>query len=355
MSWKLVPLTDSLLEYRARWDELNESLYEGHPLFHSDFVEALLRHFRSGGEHLCVHTRGGRIDGLLIAQPASRFKWALFAPSQWQACPLLVEDPEALQSLLRALPGLVLAIDFLNQDPLYSPLAASSDRRLVRLPHTHTIAIDLQGSFEDYWKPRQRKEIRKKLLRRVRRLSEHGHDFELLEWHDPREIPAAVKRFGDLESAGWKGASGTAVHESNAQGRFYRELLEAFAKRDAAFVFELRISGQPAAMRLCILGPKMLIFLKTSYDEALAQYAPGRLMAYWMLEREFESPRRARIEYYTNADQDLLPWGTSDRWVSHFTGFRSRSFRRLHQLIRSARHRPRRLLNGDVTYEQGSA
>jgi len=36
-------------------------------------------------------------------------------------------------------------------------------------------------------------------------------------------------RYGILESAGWKGKSGTSIHPENIQGAFYDEVLQSFA------------------------------------------------------------------------------------------------------------------------------
>jgi hypothetical protein len=80
---------------------------------------------------------------------------------------------------------------------------------------------------------------------------------------------------------------------------------------------------------MTIANEYMLITLKTTYDESFAFYAPGRLLEYLLLEREFAEKRYAVVEYYTNASPDLQSWGTGTRTINHFTVYRARVFKQL--------------------------
>lgn len=324
MSWQVLPLNRSLGTHRVRWDELNQSLYGGVPLFHSDFIDASLKHLAKGDECLCLLREAGSVVGMLIARPTSRMKWSLFAPPQWQICPILLSEPSALRQLIPALPGIPLGLDLFCQDPIHTPLARNVGLPASTIPHAHTIAVELNGSFTDYWSSRTGKHLRKNVAKRIRQLADEGIEVSLGRLDAPEHMRGAVERFGDIESAGWKGQAGTAVHSTNAQGVFYAEVLESFAARGSAAVYELKFGDKLAAMQLCILGPTMMVLLKSTYDEGLAKHAPGRLLKRLMIEREFAERRIPRIEYYTNADADQLNWGTSNRWVQHHALFRNR-------------------------------
>ena len=52
-----------------------------------------------------------------------------------------------------------------------------------------------------------------------------------------------------LESAGWKAGSGTAVAPDNAQGRFYRAMLEAFAARGQARIYRYRFGDHQVTLK----------------------------------------------------------------------------------------------------------
>jgi hypothetical protein len=81
----------------------------------------------------------------------------------------------------------------------------------------------------------------------------------------------------------------------------------------------------------------MLITLKTTYDESLAAYAPGRLLDYLFLEREFSEKRFSVVEFYTNASSERQSWGTGTRTISHITVYRARVIKQLVQAYHCAK------------------
>jgi hypothetical protein len=135
-------------------------------------------------------------------------------------------------------------------------------------------------------------------------------------------IGEAVDRYGLLESEGWKGRDGTALHPQNVQGRLYRELLETFAQQGNAVAYELYAGEQLAASRLMISGPSMHVMLKTTYKESLRQHAPGRLLLYLALEDLLKPQQSRPVEFFTRANQDLLIWATGTRELVTSTIYR---------------------------------
>src|SRR5204862_5121764 len=130
----------------------------------------------------------------------------------------------------------------------------------------------------------------------------------LVEIGDAASMAQAVAEHGRLESAGWKGQTGTAIHADNVQGRFYREALERFATTDAARVYQLHLGGRVIASQLAIQQNRMMVLLKTAHDESFAAYSPGRLLDYLMLERLFEQRSVSVVEFYTKASSEDARW-----------------------------------------------
>ena len=58
-----------------------------------------------------------------------------------------------------------------------------------------------------------------------------------------------------------------------------------------------------------------------SYDERAAEYAPGRLLLYKLIESCFEQDVIASIEFYTRVTTDQLSWANGQREISHFNIF----------------------------------
>ena len=317
MSWSFYPAKAGFPEFAADWDELNRRLYRGHPFLDTAFVGPLVNHFAAADDILAMHRTGGVVDAMLLLHQPAHGICASFLPSQAQIAPALLQSTEPLHTLLRSLPRFAVALDLLCQDPEHSITAAlASYPGHEASAHATTTATSLVGTFKAYWQARSRK-LREQIRRTLKKAEENGLKPRLEVASEPDTLKERLKRYGLLESRGWKGQAGTAIHPGNVQGRFYEEVLLRFGKRSRSFVYELYMGDHLAASQLLIGNDYMLIGLKTTYDEALAVYSPGRLVHYLLLEREYAAQRFQVLEYYTNASAETLRWGTGQRVITH--------------------------------------
>lgn len=338
MGWQVIPLANELGPWRSEWDELNNRLYGGHPFSDSRFVDALLRYFGKGFERLCVHRTGAKIDGLLIIYSRRAGVWTQFVPDQAQSAPVLLESVDLLKELFSTLPGPAWSIELLCQDPHFVPSTLLEERPTSRLqPHALTINVELRDSFESYWHSRS-KNLVKNMQRYQKRLHEEHGATELRIFTAPEHMHDAVARYGELESKGWKGQAGTAVNIENVQGQFYAELMTRFAETGQAKVVEYWLGEKLAASRLLISCRDLTVILKTSYDESLSKFAPGRLLLKDYLEHAFAGKRVSTVEFYTDATPDQLAWATGQRHISHIMLFRATYQARIHDAYLSIKH-----------------
>ncbi|MCG5540150.1 GNAT family N-acetyltransferase [Halorhodospira sp. M39old] len=327
----------------ASWDTLNRAACRDHPLLASPLLEAALRHFGRKTVHLATleNDRGG-CRGHALVTPLSRLRWGLFHPSQLPLGPILLdpglESPAgALNSLLRSLPGAGAQLDLTQLDPWYFPLGMDSPQAEL-VPYVNTVGITVRGRrYEDYLEQRPRK-LRSNLRRYQRRVAEAGLVLHLRRDDTPAAVADAVNIHGLLESAGWKGRQGTALHPDNEQGRFYRDYLCAEAARGRACAYRLQTRGQTVATWLVAFRGHQAMLLKTAYDESLARLAIGRLMLAETLEDLFRQDGLQRIEFYTNANADQMEWGTDSRAIQHLNFYRHAALRHAWQLGRRLRH-----------------
>lgn len=322
MSWEFHPAKEAFVSFAADWDRLNGELYANHPYFDSRFVGPLLKHFGTGRERLCLFREQDVVRAALILLPLGAGRWATFRPAQAQITPLLVADTGLLTQLLAALPGFAWSIEFHAVDPRYAPAFSCTRAETIISHHASTIGIEPGLGFEAYWQQRP-KNLRSNIRRYVNRLEREAGAAELACLKVPEAMNEGVRRFGELESAGWKAAAGTAVSISNTQGRFYAEVLANFAASGQAEVCELSVGGRLAASRLLIGNARMLVILKTSYDEALARFAPGRLQLRQLLERQLTEYPERTIEFYTNATREQAEWGTFSSTIQNIQLFRN--------------------------------
>jgi CelD/BcsL family acetyltransferase involved in cellulose biosynthesis len=322
MGWELKPAREAFSSFATEWDRLNGALYNSHPMFDSRFIGPLIEHFGKGDEQLCLHRTDGLINGALILRPLGLGRWALFLPAQAQAGAIMLNETSLLETLFPALPGHAWSLDLLAIDSSYAPDWSGLTLPRIVHPHALTMAVTTAGDFAAYWQARPKK-LRDNLRRYRRRAEVSVAPLSIQMIDTPDEIIDALTRYGQLESAGWKGREGSAIAPDNIQGRFYAEILRQFSRAGQAHVMELRAGEQVVASRLFIRHEQMWVALKTTYDETQSAFAPGRLLLLEMLERAFTEIPGGQVEFYTNADRDQAEWANALRPIPHHQIFRN--------------------------------
>jgi CelD/BcsL family acetyltransferase involved in cellulose biosynthesis len=322
MKWKFVPAAQ-LDRHLGALEALNAQS-AGSPLLSADFVLPLLQEFGTGKEILALcETADGPLALALLA-PLGRGMWETFQPSQ---CPLgaWLQRAEApiqplVASLMAALPGFALAIGITQQDPDLLPRPAGGDC-IATLDYIRTARITLEGSFAKYWEARG-KNLKQNMKKQRNRLEKEGIKASLDVLTAPGDIAQAIADYGQLESAGWKAEGGTAIHPDNAQGRFYRAMLENFCRQGRGRVYRYRFNDKVVAVDLCVEGNASLIILKTTHDESLKVYSPAFLMRQEAFGRLFEEQRIRRIEFYGKLMEWHTKWTDEVRTMYHVNCFR---------------------------------
>ena len=325
MGWTLYSAKSAFPTYAADWDRLNADLYDSHPYFDSRFVGALIEHFATGNEVLCLYRQDNVVSGALIIQPNGWGRWSSFRPSQAQITAVLLDNANLLPDLLKSLPGFAWTIELIAIDPRYSPDFLAPDMANIVSEQAYTIGVHPGISFSDYWGQRPKK-LKANMQRYFNRFEKEFGAPLLTRITDPHAMKTGVTRFGGLESAGWKGAAGTAISGDNAQGAFYTDVMTRFASTGQAAVYEILAGDKLAASRLVIESERMTVFLKTTYDEALSPVAPGRIMLHQVIEERRTNQPEQSIEFYTNATRDQKEWATFGCTVQNVQVFRDRSF-----------------------------
>jgi CelD/BcsL family acetyltransferase involved in cellulose biosynthesis len=345
--WEIIDLKGTLGPHAPAWDALNRRFFRNNPMLHSRFVDALLRYFGSGQEKLCILKPMDSPSAMCILKPMGRGVWSTFLPSQAQIGLTLLIDNSEITALIRELPGFVGSVDLLCCDSAFGDLTAGSKSAFSK-DHALTMNVSLDGGFETYWAQRS-KQLKKNFRRYERKTEDDQVERSFRRVSSREEIPEAVSRYADLESKGWKGKVGTAISTQTPQGHFYTDVMNRFADLGCAFVFELWLGGKLAASRLAVCSPGMIVILKTTYDESLEKYAPGRQLLREVIKDCFEVYPGNVIEFYTDASSDQLAWATGQRWIKHINYPRSMLTHRFYQLARFGR----RVVSGPIKNPTG--
>lgn len=239
-----------------------------------------------------------------------------------------IDIAEVAKSLVRALPGLTLNLSLTQIDPLFHPRPA--DGPLVKtMDYIDTAWVDIDQSFDTYWEARG-KNLKTNMRKQRAKLQTENVTLTLECVTTPEGVAQAIVNYGALESTGWKGREGTAVHPDNAQGRFYRKMLENFCAQGRGRIYQYRFNSKVVAMDLCIETGDRIIILKTAYDETYKTVSPSTLMRQDEFREFFNEGKLKRIEFYGKVMEWHTRWTENKRTIFHLTTYRSSLITRLH-------------------------
>jgi CelD/BcsL family acetyltransferase involved in cellulose biosynthesis len=336
MNWTIVA-TGQFARHAEQWRTLNRQ-GPASPLLELEFVEPLLAEFGTGKEILAICKSEQQVVAMAIMKPVRSGAWETFQPSQapiamWINLPGWDLD-ELLNTLIRKLPGLPLVLAIPQRDPFLYPRPADS-ATLQTIDYVDTARITVVGSFDDYWAARG-KNLRANLKKQRARMVKEGIVPRMDTFTAPEEMAQAIAEYGRLESAGWKAQGGTAIHPDNAQGRFYRSMLEGFCRRGAGAVIRYFFNGQVVAMNLCIEGDGIMIVLKTTYDESVpSHYSPAFLMREETCQLMFAEKKYKSLEFYGKVMDWHLKWTDEVRTLYHVNSYRWPILLRLHTFVKN--------------------
>lgn len=330
MVWKTIPI-EQFADHAAQWDRLVRRR-PGTPFLESAFLKSLLAEFGTGDERLCLLEEEGRLRAAAIMQRDRRAVWQSFQPSQLPLGAWItdgqIELISAIASLLRQLPGITMALGASQIDPRMQQ--RPEDTATLRTQdYIATAWVDIDGSFEEYWEARG-KNLKQNTRKQRNKLQSEGIQTHIECITMPEMVAKAIEDYGVLESAGWKGADGTAIAPGNAQGRFYREMLEKYCAEGRGRIYRYRFDDKVVAMDLCIHDENVLVILKTAYDETYKSVSPSTLMRQEQFQQLFAEKRFRRIEFFGKVMEWHTRWTSQSRTIYHATGYRWAWLKSLH-------------------------
>jgi CelD/BcsL family acetyltransferase involved in cellulose biosynthesis len=335
MTWQIFPIA-RFPELATQWDGL-QAQCSNLPFLESSFLSPLLKEFATGHEVIAVDVRNSVWHAAAILAPRRLGAWETFQPSQlplgaWIGPESSVASPhwvEEIEGLCGALPGICLNLGLTQIDSRFHPRPADAPAR-QSMDYIQTAWVDVDQPFDAYWE--QRGKNLKQNCRKQRNKLETDGVTAALECITTREdVAQAMVDYGSLEGAGWKAANGTAVVPGNAQGRFYRAMLENFCAQGRGRIYRYRFNDKVVSMDLCIQSGSTLVILKTAYDESYKTVSPSSLMRQDQFQALFADTGLKRIEFYGKVMEWHTRWTDNARSVYHLTCYRWGWVQRLHQ------------------------
>jgi CelD/BcsL family acetyltransferase involved in cellulose biosynthesis len=305
------------------WDRLNAT--RGNlPFLSSDAIVTALTALGDTSERLVIGYAGTKVCAMFLMVSLGQFRWQTFQPSQLPLGAWVAEASLPLQDLAHSLQrgplGFCLVLSITQVDPNIAPRCGDTSTSRT-LDYIDTGWIDIAGTFDDYWAARG-KNLRQNMRKQRTKLAAENTTLTMQVLRDHADMAGAIARYGSLESAGWKAQNGTAIHPDNAQGRFYRELLEHGSLRGEAAVYQYLFNDRVVAMNLCVLRGGVLVVLKTTYDESIKTFSPAFLLREEELQEIFREGHIKRMEYFGKVMDWHAKLTDNKRTLYHLTTYR---------------------------------
>lgn len=169
---------------------------------------------------------------------------------------------------------------------------------------------------EQHFNPGRRSDLRR-ARRRAEALGEVSVD---LLSPRPDQVEGLLEEAYSVESAGWKGRSGTALAVDQPLGGFFRRWAHRAASAGQLRMSFLRIGSRPVAMQIAAEVNKRLWLLKIGYDETVRKASPGTLLMLSVVAAAADGGL-ASIEFLGTAEAWTAVWATGSRECVRIAGY----------------------------------
>ena len=149
--------------------------------------------------------------------------------------------------------------------------------------------------------------------RAQRRAEESGRvEFEFVS-PTPETLGSYLPEILQVESAGWKSRTGTAMKTYAPLYSFFRAYTESAARLGMLRLGIMRIDRKAVAVQLLVDCANRLWILKVGYDEQYARCSPGMLLMNWIIGHAFEEGYSG-FEFLGRSEQWLEVWNPENHY-----------------------------------------
>ena len=223
-------------------------------------------------------------------------------------CPIL----DLLLSALAKLPISLLWLDeILPESQRWKAFLEECGRqraKMVLRPRWQAGRVEIGGDWRAYQSSWSRKH-RQNMVRCIRQLSHFGKlELRLLSELAPGEAARWMRRGLEIEDLGWKGEAGTSVLKTPGMEAFFLQQAELLAREKQLELAFLESAGRPIAFAYGQSAKGVFHSVKIGYDSSYADYSPGQLLRYFLLERFFNENGRKALDFLGPLTDSHAAW-----------------------------------------------
>ncbi len=283
MKARIIREIESLSALRAAWTKLEPAALL--PMQQFIWAQACAASLTREGElRVVVVEDGNDVKAIapLVHRQGSPCLELLGVAQLFEPADIIYSNSEVLAPLASAMVELGIPLH-LRRFPAESPLTQALKTAyrfrgvLISRPDGPWPWITLDSS----WREPENKfnSKRRAYLHRARRIAEEfGTVTSEILSPTPATLAPLLEEAFAIESASWKGKTGTALALDPVRGDFYRRYAAAASAKGILRLSFLRIGGRPAAMQVGVETNNRFWLMKIGYDEQFAHCSPGNLL-----------------------------------------------------------------------------
>lgn len=297
-NWSLHPI-QRFGDFSDKWKRINDN-GPNTVILDPVFLSAIIDEFSSGKEILGIYGDLDDPSAMAVFEKNNLFSWQTYQPAQapigFYISKNTNEWENQINSLFKSLEGHALIIGITQQDPDILPRPREAGQ-FKTMDHIRTSRLNIGNDYSSFWGNLPKK-FKQNLESRQRKISRRNISTRLEIITHPDSIKQAVDKFGILESKGWKGKEGSALHPNNRQGRLYREIAYNLSLEGKSRVYQLYYDTKLVATDICGNIASNLVFLKTTYDEDEKNTSPSQIMRNIIIEGIYKTKEFNTIDFY---------------------------------------------------------
>jgi CelD/BcsL family acetyltransferase involved in cellulose biosynthesis len=317
---------DELRAKAAAWNDLWQRSATTFPTLRAEHIAQWIAHFTPRARFMAVAVEeNGRFTAalpLVRRKIAKVFRGGAFPCNEWSSSgDLLLDNANeadssqklgALLSSLADIPVSLLWLDeILPESTRWKAFLDELDEchyTMVVRPRWQVGRVEIGGDWRAYQSSWSRKH-RKNMARSIRQLSHFGDlHLRLIADFSPGEAAVWMRRGLEIEDLGWKGAAGSSVLKTPGMKAFFLQQAETLARDNQLELAFLESAGWPIAFAYGQTAKGVFHSAKVGYDPAFAEYSPGQLLRYLLLERFFNESGRKALDFLGPLTDSHAAW-----------------------------------------------
>lgn len=258
------------------WEALARAALEPNPFYEHWMLRPAIAAFGAGKVEVVLVWAGEALAGLFPFRRVPRYKGLpASALASWQHSHTLLCTPLVHAAFARsALEALFEHIDASLVEFRYIPAGEPFQRLLLEVLDDLVVNHAYSRGLLRKHGATLSSNFRRRAARNERSLE--GFAYRFLAPGD--DVGAWIEDFLRIEAAGWKGRNGSAMASSEANRRYFTEIIAAAFRRGQLLGCGIDAEGRAIARRFSFTAGAASYAFKTTFDESFAKASPGALL-----------------------------------------------------------------------------